>query len=104
MKNKLKEKKDIKNIIIDFIKFGFVGVINTFTSYFIVNICHYFYNLHIQFSNFIAFFLSVLVSFTLNSKFIFKKKNKNIKEMFVTLLKTYLSYSFTGLFLNAIFI
>ena len=74
IKDKLKDKNSLKSIIIDFIKFGIVGVINTFTSYLIVNVCHYFYNLHIQLSNFIAFILSVLVSFTLNSIFVFNKK------------------------------
>lgn len=104
IKDKLKDKNSLKSIIIDFIKFGIVGVINTFTSYLIVNVCHYFYNLHIQLSNFIAFILSVLVSFTLNSIFVFNKKNRNTKEIFMNLLKTYLAYSFTGLFLTAILI
>lgn len=102
MKNTLNNKENLKELIVDFIKFGIVGVINTFTSYAIVNTCHYAFDIHIQISNIIAFILSVLVSFTLNGKFVFKKKNSSKKELLLTLGKTYLSYSFTGLILTSI--
>lgn len=103
MMNRLKNE-DIKNLIIDFVKFGVVGVINTFTSYGIVNLCYYVLKLHLQLSNAIAFIISVLVSFSLNSIFVFKKKFKSKKNLINTLIKTYLSYSFTGLILTAILI
>lgn len=98
------KKKALKDLIKQFIKFGIVGVINTFTSYAIVNSCYYLLHLHMQLANVIAFIISVLVSFTLNSKFVFKKKPKTTKELLHTLLKTYLSYAFTGLILTAILI
>ena len=97
-------KKNWKDLFKQFIKFGIVGVINTFTSYIIVNSCYYLLHLHLQLSNVIAFIISVLVSFTLNSKFVFKKKPKTTKELLTTLLKTYLSYASTGLILTAILI
>ena len=92
------------DLIKQFIKFGIVGVINTFTSYAIVNTCYYVFHIHMQISNIIAFVISVLVSFTLNSIFVFKKKNSSIKELLYTLLKTYMSYATTGLILTAILI
>jgi len=92
----------MKKNIIQFIKFGIVGVINTFTSYVIVNSCYYLLNLHLQISNIIAFVLSVLVSFSLNSRFVFKKEQGEKRNVFYALGKTYLTYSFTGLFLTAI--
>ena len=94
----------MKESIIQFIKFGIVGVINTFTSYAIVNTCFYVFHIHMQISNLIAFIISVLVSFTLNSIFVFKSKRKTIKEILQSLLKTYLSYATTGLVLTAILI
>ena len=95
-------KKLFKENLVDFIKFGMVGVLNTFTSYAIVNTCFYVFHIHEQISNLIAFIISVIVSFTLNSIFVFKKKPKNIKDLICTLGKTYLSYAFTGLILTAI--
>lgn len=89
---------------IQFIKFGIVGVINTFTSYVIVNTAHYVFNIHIQISNIIAFLISVLGSFVLNSVFVFKNKNETLKNKLKSLLKSYASYSFTGLILTAILI
>ena len=97
-------KRFFKDNIIDFIKFGLVGVVNTFTSYGIVNTCFYVFHIHEQISNLIAFLISVIVSFTLNSIFVFKKKPKSIKDLLYTLGKTYMSYAFTGLFLTAILI
>ena len=81
-----------------------MGVVNTFTSYAIVNTCFYVFKIHMQISNVIAFVISVLVSFTLNSIFVFKKKPKSIKDLLYTLGKTYMSYAFTGLLLTAILI
>lgn len=97
-------KPDTKDLIKQFIKFGLVGVVNTFTSYAIVNSCYYLLHLHLQLSNAIAFVLSVLVSFTLNSRFVFKKRPQTKRELFGSLLKTYLSYASTGLILTAILI
>ena len=103
MKEKIENEK-LKNFIIQFIKFGIVGTINTFISYAIVNVSHYVFNLHVQLSNVIAFIISVFVSFTLNSKFVFENKDTPLKSILLRLGKTYLSYSFTGLILTSILI
>ena len=97
-------KKINKELLVDFIKFGIVGFFNTFTSIIIINTCFYVFNINEQISNIISFIISVLLSFTLNSIFVFKKKYKNISELLFTLGKTYLSYAFSGLFLTAILI
>ena len=57
--------------IIQFIKFGIVGAINTVLSYGINNGCYYLFGLHEQISNFIAFVITVFISYVLNSKYVF---------------------------------
>ena len=91
----------LKNLIIQFIKFGMVGAINTVLSYGITNLGYYVLNLHEQICNVIAFVITVFISFLLNSKFVFNKGNEKI-HFWKSLLKVYASYSITGLFLTAI--
>ena len=93
----------LKNLIIQFIKFGMVGVINTVLSYLITNGCYYAIKLHEQVSNLIAFVITVAISFILNRKFVFKPKEEK-ENFWKSLVKVYASYSITGLFLTAIFL
>ena len=65
-----------KNLIIQFIQFGIIGVINTVLSYLITNGCYYALGLHEQISNIIAFVITVPISFMLNGKFTFSKAQK----------------------------
>lgn len=90
--------KKFKKTIIQFIKFGMVGVINTTLSYLITNVGYYMLGLHQQICNVIAFIITVFISFLLNSKFVFKNNN----GFFKALIKVYASYSITGLFLSAL--
>ena len=90
----------IKNLLTQFIKFGLVGGINTILSYAITNVGFYVLKLHEQLSNIIAFGITVFISFILNSKFVFKQEEK--KSFWKSLLKVYVSYSITGLYLTAI--
>lgn len=90
--------KKFKKTIIQFIKFGMVGVINTTLSYLITNVGYYVLGLHQQICNVIAFIITVFISFLLNSKFVFKNNN----GFFKALIKVYASYSITGLFLSAL--
>lgn len=96
MKNKFK----IRELIIQFIKFGLVGGINTVLSYIITNVGYYILNFHEQICNIIAFMITVFVSFILNRKYVFKK-NEEKESFFKSLFKVYVSYSITGLFLTA---
>ena len=97
----MKNKEKIRNLLIQFIKFGIVGGINTVLSYLITNGCYYLLDLHEQISNLVAFLITVYISFTLNSKFVFNENEEN-RNYWKSLLKVYASYSITGLFLTAI--
>lgn len=97
----MKNKEQIKNLIIQFIKFGTVGAINTVLSYAITNGAYYLLHLHEQISNIIAFVITVFISFMLNGRFVFTE-NKEERNFWQSLLKVYASYSITGVFLTAI--
>lgn len=95
-------KEDLRKLVKQFLKFGIVGGINTVLSYIITNVSFYALHLHEQISNFIAFFITVFISFIFNRKFVFKPENNETQSTVKQLLKVYASYSITGLFLNAI--
>lgn len=99
----------MKKSIIQFIKFGIVGLSNTIISYVIYAgglmlfkrfdiLPEYNYLL----AQIIAFLLSVLWSFYWNNKKVFVPEEGKERSLWKALLKTYISYSFTGLFLNSI--
>jgi putative flippase GtrA len=91
-----------------FVKFGLVGVTNTFVCY-AINILSLFglqkaglfprYDYLI--AQFIAFVLSVAWSFYWNNKLVFVEKEDGHRVWWKTLIKTYIAYSFTGVFLNS---
>lgn len=91
-----------KETLIQFFKFGIVGFINTVLSYAITNIGFYLLGLHMQLSNAISFVITVLISFLLNSRFVFSKEENIQNSFWKSLLKVYISYSITGLFLAGI--
>lgn len=97
----MKNKEQIKNLIIQFMKFGTIGAINTVLSYAITNGSYYLLHLHEQISNIIAFVITVFISFMLNGKFVFTE-NKEERKFWKSLLRVYASYSVTGVFLTAI--
>lgn len=89
----------MKHTFIQFIKFGLVGVVNTLVSYTTYSVLFHF-GVPPLICNVPAFIISVFVSFLLNSRFVFKKdENKEERKWWQVLLKSYVSYSFTGLFL-----
>lgn len=92
-----------------FVKFGIVGVSNTVVSYgiYIVSLLmlkklRLFVKYDYFIAQIVAFVLSVLWSFYWNNKMVFAVKKGQKRSVWKTLLKTYVSYSFTGLFLNSI--
>lgn len=97
----MENKENLKKTIIQFIKFGTVGAINTVLSYAITNGAYYLLHLHEQISNIIAFVITVFISFMLNGRFVFTE-NKEERNFWKSLLKVYASYSITGVFLTAI--
>ena len=95
--------------LFQFVKFGIVGVWNTIFSYTINIVCLLIfqrtgildmYDLDMYVANLISFAISVLVSFLLNSKFVFTLNEGESRNFGRALLKSYLSYGFTGIFLN----
>ena len=86
---------------VQFIKFALVGVTSTIVSLLIYSFCVY---LQVQYfiANFLAFVLSVLNSFFWNNKFVFKKNDGAYRNLFYTLLKSYVSYSITGIFFQSL--
>lgn len=106
-------KRDLTNKIyqnfMQFVKFGIVGLSNTIISYviYVVSLL-LFQRMSILINNgylvaqVIAFILSVLWSFYWNNKIVFSLQEGEERSVFKTLIRTFISYSFTGLFLNSI--
>ncbi len=105
MENNIKEKK--LQAMIQFVKFGIVGVSNTIISY-VINIVVLYMIKPLALSwdyiigNMVAFILSVLWSFYWNNKYVFKIQEGEKRSIWKTLIKTYIAYGFTGIVLNNI--
>ena len=95
----LKEKK-IYSTLIQFIKFGIVGISNTLISY-----CTYavlvWLGVNFLLSNLIGFVVSILNSFYWNSRYVFDLNNADTKQKLKALIKTFISYAGTGLVLSS---
>lgn len=97
-----------KNLM-QFIKFGIVGLSNTLISYVLYLISLLVFqklgileNIDYLVAQVIAFILSVLWSFYWNNKYVFGTEENEERNLVKALIKTYVSYAFTGLFLNSI--
>ncbi len=95
------EKEDT---LIQFVKFGIVGLSNTVLSY-VLNVLTLLalspFNLSWDYfaANAVAFILSVAWSYFWNNRYVFKVSEGEKRSVWKTLLKTYVSYAFTGLIL-----
>ena len=101
--------EEVFSAFMQFVKFGIVGVSNTLISYVLYALSLLtFQKLGILpradylVAQVIAFVLSVLWSFYWNNKMVFVLKEGEKRSLWKALIKTYISYSFTGLFLNSI--
>ena len=98
-----KELKDEQwNSLLQFVKFGLIGVSNTLISYIVLIVCVYVLNLHYLIGNVAGFIISVLNAFYWNNKYVFKTGEGEQRVWWQTLLKTYMSYAFSGLFLTSV--
>lgn len=91
--------------LLQFIKFGVVGVSNTLVSYFLnIAVLAILAPMRVSWDfvagNVVSFVLSVLWSFYWNNRFVFVVGDGKKRSIWKTLLKTYVSYGFTGIFLN----
>ena len=95
------------NSLVQFVKFGIVGVSNTVVSY-VINVLVLLMMRPMNVSwdyfvgNVVSFLLSVLWSFYWNNKYVFTLEEGQSRSMGKALLKTYVSYGFTGIILNNI--
>jgi len=92
-----------------FVKFGIVGLSNTVIAYLIYSgllilfeKMRWFPNADYLIASVISFVLSVLWSFYWNSRKVFVVKEGEERKLLPALIKTFISYSFTGLILSNI--
>ena len=90
-------------MIAQFIKFGIVGLSNTLIAYLVYAdaVCIYI-GLHYLLANVIAFAVSVLNAYYWSDRYVFKKGAGESRNAVKTLLKTYVAYGSTGLFLASV--
>lgn len=100
---------DIFDMAMQFVKFGIVGLSNTIISYVIyvgglifLQYFGIFPKVDYLVAQIVAFILSLLWSFYWNNKMVFVLEKGKERSLWKALVKTYISYSFTGLFLNSI--
>ena len=89
----------LKQTLIQFIKFGIVGLSNTLISY-LVYVGLVYFGLYYVFANIVGFVVSVLNSFYWNNKYVFKTNEDSRRCWWRALIKTFMSYAFSGLVLS----
>lgn len=96
-------------VALQFLKFGLVGISNTVIAYLTYVLSLLLFNALAIFSSIdyllaqtISFIISVGWAFHWNNTKVFVLKNGEKRSTLKSLLKTYATYSFTGLFLNAV--
>jgi len=85
-------------LLLQFIKFGLVGLTNTTLSYGIYALILRLGG-HYLAASIVSFIVSVAWSYMLNNRFVFQKANGETRVWWKTLLKAYVSYGVTGLVL-----
>ncbi len=102
---RVKPKDGTVRTLVQFVKFGVVGLSNTAVNY-AVNVGvllllrPYALNWDYVAANVVAFVLSVLWSFYWNNKYVFSIESGERRETWRALLRTYMAYGFTGIILN----
>lgn len=91
----------MKKSIIQFIKFGIIGGMNTVLSL-LIYWCGIYLGVHYFLANTIGFVITVCISYVLNNLFTFRDKAEKVSWSFAALIKVFVSYSITGFFLNNI--
>lgn len=101
------DREDLVTSLTQFVKFGMVGVTNTIVGY-LINILvlkllqPYHFSWDYVAGNVVSFILSVLWSFYWNNKYVFTQEEGQKRNKWAALLKTYISYGFTGIVLTNI--
>lgn len=97
----MKVLSKLKNsAFLQFVKFGMVGLVNTAVSYVIYLVCYYVFHISIHVAYFWGFVISVFVAYLLQNRFVFQEDDTaESRVWWKVLIKTYISYVFTGLIL-----
>ena len=97
--------------LMQFIKFGIVGFSNTVIGYLIyvaalsgLRAAKLWASADIYVAQLVSFLLSVAWSFYWNNKMVFRQEKGENRNIFAALIKTYVSYAFTCLFLAEAFL
>ena len=91
---KQKMKKIDKNVMLQFIKFGIVGVSNTLVSLIIYYILIYF-GVHYIIANTAGFILGTMNAYFWNNKYVFKKQQNEKRSHAKTGMKVFVAYGIT---------
>ena len=84
--------------LMQFVKFGIVGLSNTLISY-VVYLLSMLMGMHYLVGNTLGFIFSVLNSFYWNNKYVFRESTGEKRSILKTLVKTFMAYAITGLIL-----
>lgn len=87
--------------LMQFFKFGIVGLSNTIISY-VVYLIGVFFGLHYLLASILGFVISILNSFYWNNQYVFKTNANEKRSLISSFCKTFLAYAGTGLVLNNI--
>lgn len=104
-----KFSKDQEENFLQFVKFCLVGLSNTVISYVLYTVFLLIFRktgilkgIDYLVAQVIQFVLSVLWSYFWSNRYVFSLKQNETRSFWKSLIKTYISYSFTGLFLSSI--
>ena len=93
----------LKSTIMQFIKFGIVGVSNTLISLGVYYVCVNVFHLHHQLANFLGFVVGVVNSSFWNSRYVFKMgRRRTFFEHLKTFARTVAGYGLTSYLLGAV--
>lgn len=98
----VENKRDLRQLIIQFIKFGLVGVSNTAVSMAIYYLFLWLNESLYMVGSILGTVLSILNAFIWNDLFVFKGNPKDFKSIMLRLGKTYISYGGTSLLSNVL--
>ncbi len=88
-----------KTIDKTFVRFLFVGVLNTIIGYSVIMVLFHLVGLTYGVSYFLSYVVGVVISFFLNRKFVFFSKNHKLFEFFRFLIAFGISYIVSYIFL-----
>ena len=87
--------------LLQFVKFGIVGLSNTFIAYAVYAACVWL-GCHYLVANGLGFVVGVLNAYYWSDRYVFKKGEGETRSALWTLVKTYLAYGATGLLLASL--